>query len=692
MQKRCDYMKGCLTILSLFFLLAQPAAILPGSPGGHSPDPGAAGPSDGFVWPQWSRDADGNRLDDELDYWLANRNSERLPVVVCYDRMPSGAESGALGALGGQVTFVSGFLPYLTAVLPADAVQKASRLPRVVRLEAAVPLELCLDSSVPSIGVDKVWQTLGFRGDGMVICVIDSGIDGNHTALDDLDDNNITRDPKIIAFYDAADSPERTDGSTTPFDPDGHGTHVAAIAAGTGRGDPDFRYIGVAPAAKLVGVKILLNGSADMSTDIALRGIEWAMANRQKYGIGVLSMSFGAKFVAPGITNDGSSAMSQLCDRAVEEGLVCVAAAGNSGPARRSITPPGDARGVITVGNVRDDHSLNPSSSRGPVGRFSDSYTKPDVCAPGTDVYSAEANSGNRFISETGTSQACPHVSALAALMLQALPSLRPADVMSILRSTAEPEKSYPWQSSPNNDYGYGTVNALRAVENCTNGTLPPVVYINPLDRVNGTVAVTGTASSVHGTVRTVEVRIDGGAYQPAVGTTTWSYLWNTTAQPNGLHYIIARAFDGEVYSYEFRTAVQVYNLLVSIERPAPAPMQGLVTFSGTADGEVQRVQVRIDNQSWEDATDTSNSSFRTWSYTFNTTRLPDGAHHLEARAFDGTQYSTLSQVDFTVKNPKRPPPPSKFIPGMDGLMMLLATGTGLALAIARQRCRSVKR
>jgi len=672
-----------LLLLCCFVLQPSASALGPQMP--PAADRGAApAPAATYQWPAWSRDTDANGLDDELDFWLAHDGSARFPVVVCYDRAPSQAELGALSRLGAGVTYVSKYLPALAATVPRGAVAALPGLPHVARIEAAVPLRPSLDTSVPSVGIDRVWKNIGMRGEGSVICIIDSGIDANHTSLDDLDDNNATDDPKVIAFYDAADSPGQTDGTARPFDLDGHGTHVAAVAAGTGHGEPDFRYIGVAPGAKLVGVKILANASSSMNAADAMRGIEWAMGNKDKYHIQILSMSFGAVFVAPGITNDGTSAQSQLCERAVQEGLVVVAAAGNYGPVKRSISPPGDARDVITVGNVQDDHTLNPSSSRGPVGRPGNSYIKPDVCAPGTDIYSAQANSGNRFVSQTGTSDACPHVSGVVALMLQALPGLRPSDVMSILRSTAEPEKTFPWQSSPNNDYGWGTINAYNAVENCTNGTLPPVVYINPLAEANGTTVITGTASSVHGTIQSVDVRIDSGQYEPAEGTTSWSFRWNTEQAPNGPHTVIARAFDGKLYSYEFRIVVQVSNLLVGVTPvPDSLQLQGEVTFTGTSDGNVQRVEVRIDNESWEQAEDTANTTYKTWSYTFNTTNLTNGAHRFEARAYDGSKYSTLSGLDFVVGNPKRPTRPAqKFIPGMELVAAIFAVSAAFSVGM----------
>jgi len=680
-------LRRVLPIVLLLCVIVQAAAagVLPSAQQSVQPD-GTARVA--FEWTQWSRDANDNRLDDELEYWMSDPARDGFPVVLCYSQMPGKAQARSLESLGASVGFVSKYVPCISATLPRGSIGAALSLPGVARIEAAAPLAPALDTSLPSIGVDQAWERSGLMGAGVAICIIDSGIDANHSALDDLDDVNTTHDPKVVAFYDASNSPDVTDGSTTPVDLDGHGTHVAAIAAGTGHGTPDFRYNGVAPGARLVGVKILQNGSTSMSTTDAMRGIEWALSNKDKYGIRVLSMSFGAQFLAPGITNDGSSAMSQLCNRAVSEGLVCVVAAGNNGPLKRSITPPGDAIDVITVGNVRDDHGLNPTSSRGPVGRFAGSYIKPDVCGPGTDVYSAEANSGDKFVSKTGTSMACPHVAGLAALMLQASSGLRPQDIKDILHSTAEADKSVPWQSTPNNDYGWGTVNALRAVENCTNGTLPPVVHINPIERANGTVLITGTASSARETVRSVEVRMDSGVYNTATGTDAWSYLWNTTGYANGPHTVTARAFDGNVYSYEFRLVVSLDNLYVVIGPPAAPEVRGQWTVSGTADGlELRNVEVRIDGRSWESARDSGSSSFRSWEYTVNTTKLQNGRHRLEARAYDGSRYSPLADLEFNVKNPVVDPrQPAKFIPGFGGMVAAIAAALALAAIASRRR------
>jgi len=665
-------LRTTLVLLILCCLLFQAcgAAAAPSVPNGSQ--------STTSRWADWSRDADNDRLDDELEFWLDNLEGDRFDVIICYDRSPSRIDTGELEAVGGRVDHISKYLPMLTASLPRSAIDTVLAMPGVARIEAGARLEFALDTSVPSVGIDTVWKTMGLRGSGVTTAVIDSGIDGNHTDLNDMDDINNTIDPKIIAFYDAASSPDITDGSQWPFDQDGHGSHIAGVASGTGDGNPFGKYVGVAPGSNLVGVKILANGSTDMASGDAIRGIEWAMSNAGKFGIGILSMSFGSKFLAPGITNDGNSAMSQLCNQAVAEGLVVVAAAGNNGPARRSISPPGDARDVITVGNVNDDHSLNPTSSRGPVGRYTSSYTKPDVCAPGTDIYSADANTGDKFKSQTGTSDACPHVSGLVAIMLQANPKLRPADVMSLLHSSAGKDSNYPWQGSPNNDFGWGVVDAVRAVENCTNGTMPPVVLIHPMEKANGTVQITGTASSARSSVQSVEVRIDGGSYRLATGTSVWKYSWDTTGYPNGAHTITARAFDGKLYSYEYRIATRVDNLVINITPiQRPDPLIGEWTFSGHAGGSgIREVQVRIDTGYWIKAALTPDAGNATskWEYSMNTTKLTNGKHRLEARAFDGARYSGEAALDFNVENPVKKTPRKTgglSLPGFEALPLL---------------------
>ena len=151
----------------------------------------------------------------------------------------------------------------------------------------------------------------------------------------------------------------------------------------------------MAPAANLVGVKVLTGGGSGTEDGI-VRGIEWAVENREKFNIRIISLSLGG-FTIPGVTNDGNSAMSRASEAAAASNIAVVVAAGNEGPAPESIRAPGDARKVITVGSIGDNLDLSDFSSRGPVGNAWDSYLKPEVVAPGESVIAPEANSGNEY-------------------------------------------------------------------------------------------------------------------------------------------------------------------------------------------------------------------------------------------------------------------------------------------------------
>jgi serine protease AprX len=275
---------------------------------------------------------DGNMIDIELEHVLDETTpSSRIRVLVDYDHRPDGRDLAGLEDHGASLVYACKYIDTIIVQIEAGMVYDLIGLPDVVMLEADLKLEMALDSAERSVKVDVIHGNWSYNGDGVVIGIVDTGIDAKHMGLDDLDDLNETDDPKVIAFYDAKNHPEVLDGSYPPYDDDGHGSHVAGIAAGTGAGSENYKYVGVAPGAKLVGIKVL--GPADNSLSDAERGLEWARDNKEKYGIRILSLSFGAIFSAGG-TNDGTSSISRLCDSLVEDGFVVMVAAGNSGPRR----------------------------------------------------------------------------------------------------------------------------------------------------------------------------------------------------------------------------------------------------------------------------------------------------------------------------------------------------------------------
>src|SRR5262249_54641177 len=160
--------------------------------------------------------------------------------------------------------------------------------------------------------------------------------------------------------------------------------------------------------------------------------------------------------------------------RAVAAGIVVCVAAGNSGPDLYTIGSPGAAADAITVGNMADPGAggffLEPHSSRGPTA---DGRVKPDLCAPGYRIRAAQAGTRSGYIVGSGTSMSSPFIAGTVALMLQANPSLTPAEVKSILMETAD----HYGASGDNNDFGVGRLDGYAALSRAAgqHGTGPAV-------------------------------------------------------------------------------------------------------------------------------------------------------------------------------------------------------------------------
>jgi serine protease AprX len=296
-----------------------------------------------------------------------------------------------------------------------------------------LPVHACLYSSVPIISVPPVWMA-GFKGKGVKVAVIDTGVDATH--------------PDLTGRVMAAKS--FVDDNT--LDENGHGTHVAGIVAGNGAKSKG-KYVGVAPEALIFAAKVLDgNGSGSMSGVMA--GIEWAILEQK---VRVINLSLGGSG-----SGDGKDALSVLCDEAVTQaGVVICVAAGNSGPGERTIGSPGCAREVITIGAVDDNGVIANFSSRGPTA---DGRAKPDMMFPGVSITAAQGVGTQLgpvteagYITINGTSMATPHASGVVALMLEANPKLTPAQVKSMLVGTAVDLGYTP------NEQGRGRCDALAA-------------------------------------------------------------------------------------------------------------------------------------------------------------------------------------------------------------------------------------
>lgn len=233
-------------------------------------------------------------------------------------------------------------------------------------------------------------------GSGITVAVLDSGIFVAHDAFDDAQ----THQTRVIVSRDFTGE-GRTD------DPYGHGTHVGAAIVGNGVVS-EGRYIGIAPKAKLVNLRVL-NSQGLGTVSSVLAGLDWVMTNRSIYNIRVVNMSLGMAAVNSYQTDP----LCMAARRLVDAGVVVVAAAGNNGKNSLGnkvyghIHSPGSEPSVITVGAVdtkgtdsRADDSIATYSSRGPTRGFStdvngvkhfDNIIKPDLSAPGNKTIFAQS-------------------------------------------------------------------------------------------------------------------------------------------------------------------------------------------------------------------------------------------------------------------------------------------------------------
>jgi len=291
---------------------------------------------------------------------------------------------------------------------------------------------------IDKIEAPKVWKR-GITGKGIIVAIVDSGIDATHPDLDDLDDNPHTKDPKVVGWIDY------TDGSKYPYDDFGHGTQIAGTISGTGASGVNT---GVAPGTKLIVAKVFDQYGSGYRSDVIL-AFEWAVNN----GARIISFSGGV--------GSHNSSFTIAIDKIVAAGVIPVVSTGNNGPDSKTITCPGDEINSTTVGATDSSDLIDYFSSRGPVNLYRKQYIKPDISAPGVDITSTvPVNYGYAYEDVSGTSIAAPHVSGTVALMLEKNPTLKPSKIKSILESTAVDLG----QAGKDNDYGAGRINAYRAV------------------------------------------------------------------------------------------------------------------------------------------------------------------------------------------------------------------------------------
>lgn len=347
------------------------------------------------------------------------------------------------------------------STLTADQLVKIAELPFITRIDNNTMEQVAslnyaryythvdsLQYYVPSLDGNTDGSATSYSKNDIVIAILDTGIDTSHYDLDG---------DKVIGWVDLIGDVYGVKHDTA-YDDDGHGTHCASIAAGSG--DASSNYRGVARYAALVGVK-MMDHARSSTKSIAIDALDWVGDNKATYGIEIASCSWGFHDYGD------YDSVAQAADRlAYYDDVVVVVAAGNEGSL--GIRTPGTAKWVITVGNAIDPYeggwSLASNSGRGPCD---DDRVKPDILAPGTDINAAKAGTYNQYIQMSGTSMAAPFVAGTVAILLDKYPLLRfdydydsNCDMKQLLMASAV---DVPGDSVPgvDNDYGAGRIDAL---------------------------------------------------------------------------------------------------------------------------------------------------------------------------------------------------------------------------------------
>ena len=212
----------------------------------------------------------------------------------------------------------------------------------------------------------------------------------------------------------------------SPYDDNGHGTHICGIIAGKN---------GIAPNADIISIKVL-DEKGNGTANEMIYGLHWIKKNLEKWNIRIINISVA--FMS-GADHKKQKDILALINELWDLGVVIVAAAGNNGPNPFSVTVPGIARKIITVGSS-DDNSRHYSG----VGPTNCCIVKPEILAPGTKIYSC-AKDKKGYVSKSGTSMAAPVVTGAIALALSVNPGLTPVQIKLLLYKTVDKTTKYGW-------------------------------------------------------------------------------------------------------------------------------------------------------------------------------------------------------------------------------------------------------
>jgi subtilisin len=256
------------------------------------------------------------------------------------------------------------------------------------------------------IKADELWNK-GLTGKGVLIGHVDTGVDASHPALKN----------GIDAFAEFDRTGEQVPAASES-DSGRHGTHTAGILVGRKTNGLEF---GVAPGAKLASAMVIEGGTVSARL---LGGLDWCVGQ----GVRIVNMSLGFR----GYDAQFEAIIDLLRDR----NIIPVVAIGNEGPL--TSRSPGNYRHCFSIGAMDENDQIWIDSSSQKFGPPK-AYTKPDIIAPGADIWSSVPRGG--LLAMSGTSMATPHIAGLAALLVQHRPDIPSVKIeQAIIKSATRPK------------------------------------------------------------------------------------------------------------------------------------------------------------------------------------------------------------------------------------------------------------
>ncbi|MCG7345721.1 S8 family serine peptidase [Sporosarcina sp. ACRSL] len=316
--------------------------------------------------------------------------------------------------------------------------------------------------NIERVNAPQAWD-MGIDGSGTVVASIDTGVQWDHPALKEKYRGYNSVTGEVNHDYNWFDA---TAGRTTPYDDNGHGTHVTGTMVGSDMNGTN--KIGVAPGAKWIAVKAFTaSGGRDSHL---LAAAQWILAPTDANGNARVDL-------APDVVNNswgGGAGLNEWYRDVVRNWRAAEIfpefSAGNT-----TLSNPGGAGSVAAPANYPESFATGATDINNRVASFSlrgpSPYEeiKPDISAPGVNIRSSVPGGGYEG-GWNGTSMAGPHVAAVAALLRQVNANISVDEMEQVLLNTATPLTDSAYPTSPNHGYGYGLVDAYAAVSSIASG------------------------------------------------------------------------------------------------------------------------------------------------------------------------------------------------------------------------------